>query len=188
MEKRFPPKKGPAAKAKPIQIVERGVQPPKSLTWVPTHYMPLESANGVNGWSTRTSSYALEWSGSNATEEMYRQVQNHFKARKKAARGRVLSNGDIDATLEEKNVWDELGQNLIPKILDLSMVEWTKQKPAAMQKLHNGLDTEFEYINNLLSTIAFQTIITRYLKLERSWLKEKWSQGVEACLICVNGD
>ena len=39
---------------------EGGVHPPKSLTWIPGHYMPSESAEVPAMWSTRPSSYAPE--------------------------------------------------------------------------------------------------------------------------------
>ena len=186
LEKISPPKKIVVAKPKHIQAPERGVQPPKSLTWVPGHYMPSESIERGLGWSKGAPSYAPEWSGSGATEETYGQGGMRSNTEKKAARVKVLKNGEIDGSSKEKHAWDKSIWNLVPKILDLSVVEWPKQKPVTMQKLRDALDTEFEYIGNPLSTIAFWTLITWWLK--HSWLKARWLKGVVGCPIRVNVD
>ena len=88
-------------------------------------------------------------------EETYGQKGRGNVPGKKAARVEVRDNGDINAKSEGKNAWDKAVRNLVPKILDLSIVEWSKQKPAAVQKLRDALDNEFEYVGNPLSTIAF---------------------------------
>ena len=89
--------------------------------------MPSESIEGARMWSMGPHSYAPEWSGSSATEETYGQKRMCNTVRKKAACMEVLENGDIDATLEGKNAWDEAVCNFVPKILDLSIVEWGKR-------------------------------------------------------------
>ena len=149
--------------------------------------MPSESTEVPAMWSMRPSSYAPKWSSSGTTEETYGQKGRGNVPGKKAARVEVRDNGDINAKLEGKNAWDEVVRNLVPKILDLSVVEWSKQKLAAVQKLRDALDNEFEYVGNPLSTIAFRTLITRFLKSERSRLKTKWLEKKDYCPFRVNG-
>jgi hypothetical protein len=68
----------------------------------------------------------------------------------------VQSGGEIDGACLGKITWDDAVRGLVPRILDLSVVEWEGQKPEAVQKLWNKLDAEFEYIGNPLSMQGFQ--------------------------------
>ena len=188
LEKKSPNKNAAAVSATEDRFLKIGGYLPKSLTWIPGHYMPSKYPQGGAGWSKGPSSYTLECFGSAATEETYGHKEKCSMVGKKAARVEVLNNGDIDCFSEEKNVWDESVRNLVLKILDLSIVEWGKQKPVAVQKLRDALDSEFEYVWNPLSTIGFRTIITRFMKSEHHRLKSRWLKGNEACPIHVNGE
>ena len=59
----------------------------------------------------------------------------------------------------------------VPRILDMSVIDWDKQKPEAVEKLRQTLDHNFEYLENELSELGFYNAIKRYLKTERSRLK-----------------
>ena len=60
----------------------------------------------------------------------------------------------------------------VPKFLDMSVIDWDKQKPEAVEKLRNAMDSSFDYSGNDLSTLGFRHAIKRYLKTERSRLKQ----------------
>jgi len=125
--------------------------PPEHLTWVPGHYMP---------WSSPTT--MEETCAQTKRRPVYGDVKRGPPVGgKKATRVEVLDNGDIDATSEGKNAWDEAIRFYVPKILNMSVVEWSLQKPITTHKLRELLDAEFEYVGNPLSTIGFCTIITR---------------------------
>ncbi len=100
----------------------------------------------------------------------------------------MQDNGDIDAACQGKNAWDEAIRDFTPKILDLSVVDWTQQAPQVVKRLRAALDSEFEYVGHLLSMVGFRTAITQYLKFERSRLKSKWLKGQEACPRHVDDD
>jgi hypothetical protein len=64
-------------------------------------------------------------------------------------------------------------RSLVPRLLDISTVDWEGQKPKAVQKLRDRLDSEFEYLGYPLSMQGFK----RYLKSERSRLKARFRAG-----------
>jgi hypothetical protein len=66
---------------------------------------------------------------------------------------------------------------LVPRILDISIVDWEGQKREAVQKLREKLDSEFEYLENPLSMQGFRNVVKRYLKSERSRLKMRYLSG-----------
>ena len=78
---------------------------------------------------------------------------------------------------EGKNAWDEAVWDLVPKILDVSVVDWAQQKPQSVKKLRDAPDNEFEYLGNSLSMVGFKTCIIRFLKSERSRLKAPYLKG-----------
>jgi hypothetical protein len=78
----------------------------------------------------------------------------------------VQLGGEIDGACLGKTTWDDAVRGLVPRILDLSVVEWEGQKPEAVQKLQDKLDAEFEYIGNPLSMKGFRNAVKRYLKSE----------------------
>jgi hypothetical protein len=85
--------------------------------------------------------------------------------------------GEIDGACPGKNGWDDAIRGLVPRILDLSIVDWEAQKPEAVQKLRDRLDVEFEYVGNPLSMQGFRNSVKRYLKSERSRLKMRYHSG-----------
>lgn len=86
----------------------------------------------------------------------------------------VLEGGEVDASCEGKNAWDLSVRNFVPKILDMSIVDWSKHKPHTLLKLRELLDNEFEYVGGTLSMAGFRSAVTRYMKSERSRLKVRW--------------
>jgi hypothetical protein len=90
---------------------------------------------------------------------------------------RVQAGGEIDGACLGKNGWDDAIRGLVPRILDLSIVDWEAQKPEAVQKLRDRLDVEFEYVGNPLSMQGFRNSVKRYLKSERSRLKMLYRSG-----------
>jgi hypothetical protein len=58
---------------------------------------------------------------------------------------RVKEGGDIDGGCSGKNAWDDAVRSLVPRILDMSIIDWEAQKIAAVEKLHGALDKDFEY-------------------------------------------
>ena len=93
------------------------------------------------------------------------------KAGKKPHSISVTPAGEIDAACAGKNSWDSLVCTYVPRILDMSVIDWEKQRPQAVQKLRQTLDHNFEYLGNELSVMGFRTAVKRYLKTERSRLK-----------------
>jgi hypothetical protein len=89
----------------------------------------------------------------------------------------VQPGGEIDGACPGKTTWNDTVRGLVPRILDLSVVEWEGQKPKAVQKLRDKLDAEFEYIGNPLSMQGFRNAIKHYLKSERSRLKMRYRLG-----------
>ena len=101
----------------------------------------------------------------------------------------VVQEGDeIDANCDGKNAWDEAIRNFVPKILDMSIVEWEKHPPNTRRKVREALDDEFEYIGHSLSMSGFRTAVTRYMKSERSRLKTRWLSGKEKAPLHINED
>jgi hypothetical protein len=97
----------------------------------------------------------------------------------------VQPGGEIDGACPGKTAWDDAVRGLVPRILDLSVVEWEGQKPEAVQKLRDKLDAEFEYIGNPLSMQGFRNAVKRYLKSERSRLKMRYRLGDTTNLVHV---
>ena len=98
-------------------------------------------------------------------------------AGRKARHVTVKAGGDIDGTCEGKNAWDDAIRSLVPRILDISIVQWEGQKPEAVQKLRDRMDSEFEYLGNPLSMQGFRNSVKRFLKSERSRLKARFRGG-----------
>jgi hypothetical protein len=84
---------------------------------------------------------------------------------------RVKAGEGIDGCCEGKNEFDEALRNMIPRILDVSCVEWNDQSPCNIEKLRNALDNEFEYVENKLSKKEFKNVVKRQMKTERFKMK-----------------
>jgi hypothetical protein len=89
----------------------------------------------------------------------------------------VQPGGEIDGACPGKNGWDDAVRGLVPRILDISVVDWEGQKQEAMQKLSERLDAKFKYLDNPLSMQGFQNAVKRFLKSERSRLKMRYRSG-----------
>ena len=76
----------------------------------------------------------------------------------------------------------------MPKILDISVIDWEKQRLEAVDRLRDVMDKDFEYLNYHLSMIGFRNAIKKHLKMERSRLKAHYLLGDETCLVHVNLD
>jgi hypothetical protein len=93
----------------------------------------------------------------------------------------VKDGGDIDEGCIGKNAWDDVVRSLVPRILDISVVEWEVQKSAAVEKLRNALDADFEYVLQTLSHRGFWNAIKRFMKTKRSRLKARYMEEDIAC-------
>ena len=100
----------------------------------------------------------------------------------------VLPGGEIDATCEGKNTWDEALRDLIPKCLDMSVVAWSKYDPQQLKKLRAALDNEFEYVGNPLSIVGFRLAVMKFLKFERFRLKNSYLKGEDSPPLHIDED
>jgi hypothetical protein len=62
-------------------------------------------------------------------------------------------------------------KTLIPKILDISGLQWEGHEPSSLDKLKATLDREFEYVDNELFIIKFTNVVKRWLKMKCCKLK-----------------
>ena len=92
----------------------------------------------------------------------------------------VLPGGEVDASCKGKNAWDEALRDLVPKCLDMSVVNWKSHQPHTLKKLRASLDSEFEYLGGQLSMVGFRTAVTRFMKSERSRLKLRYLKGIDS--------
>ena len=99
------------------------------LSWPPTTYA------SVLGGMTGNVKSAIR-----AAQHQKRKF-NDIVAAKKSSIGRKLwqirvqPKGEIDGACLGKNGWDDAVKGLMPRILDISVVDWEAQNPKAMQKL-----------------------------------------------------
>jgi hypothetical protein len=98
---------------------------------------------------------------------------------------RVKPGGDIDAASEGKNAWNSAVRTFVPRMLDISIVDWDSHKPESLKKLRDALDCEFEYVGNPLSMVGFRNAIKKFLKTERSRLKARYMARQTKCPINV---
>ena len=99
---------------------------------------------------------------------------------------RVKEGGDIDGGCPGKNAWDDAVRSLVPRILDMSIIEWEAQKSTAVEKLREALDADFEYTPVSLSQRGFRNAIKRFMKTERSRLKARYAAGHTACPLHID--
>jgi hypothetical protein len=88
----------------------------------------------------------------------------------------VKDGRDIDEGCTSKNAWNDAVRSLVPRILDISVIEWEAQKSAEVEKLCNALDADFEYVPQTFNQCGFQNPIKHFMKIERSRLKA-WYMG-----------
>jgi hypothetical protein len=63
-----------------------------------------------------------------------------------------------------KIAWEEVVRTLIPRILDISVVEWEGHDLESLEKLKASLDKEFKYVDNELFVMGFRNVVKRSLK------------------------
>ena len=99
---------------------------------------------------------------------------------------RVKEGGDINGGFSGKNAWDDAVRSLVPRILDMSVIEWEAQKSTAVEKLREALDADFEYMPVSLSQRGFRNAIKRFMKTEWSCLKARYAAGHITCLVHID--
>jgi hypothetical protein len=67
----------------------------------------------------------------------------------------VKADGDIDTASKGKNAWDSTVQTFVPRLLDISIVNWESHRPELLKKLRDALDGEFEYVGHPLNILGF---------------------------------
>ena len=96
----------------------------------------------------------------------------------------VQEGGFINASNKGKNAWDMTLRDLVPKIVDVSVVEWSQHTSQTLQRLQDAFDKEFEY----LSLAGFCLAVTKFLKFERCQLKARYLSGNVEALVHVKDD
>jgi len=112
--------------------------------------------------------------------------QERTKSGAKPKRVTVEEGGEVLASSHGKNAWDVAIRDFVTKILDISVVDWSKQAPNAITKLRDALDNKFKYLSYPMSMAGFRNSIIKYLKSKRCHLKMKWLNGEEKCPMHVN--
>jgi hypothetical protein len=108
-------------------------------------------------------------------------MQGRAAAGAKPYQVRVKPGGEIAGGCDGKNSWDSQIRMLVPRILDMSILEWKGQSPNAVVELRGRLDSEFEYMEYNLTDQGFIHAVKRFMKGERSRLKRQYREGHEAC-------
>ena len=172
-----------------------------SWQWVPSgQWVPQAPMQG-NQWSAGGPLAGGAYLAGDATTDSVERATRRLKRalyeegsrdRKKAGTKphsiSVQADGEIDGGCAGKNAWDRSVRVYVPKILDMSVIDWEKQRPEAVDKLRDALDKDFEYLNYDLSMIGFRNAIKKYLKTERSRLKAHFVGGDDTCPVHVNPD
>jgi hypothetical protein len=148
-----------------------GSLPYPGVCWPPTAHASIPGGTGGNPDSA-----------ARAARRQKRKLNNEVAAERscvgrKPRQIQVQPGEEIDGACPGKNGWDDAIRGLVPRILDISIVDWEAQKTEAVQKLRDRLDSEFEYLENPLSMQGFRNTVKRYLKSERSRLKMRYRSG-----------
>lgn len=199
LDKRTKRKKTTSGQCAPVHIAPALRPPPAiessqpNLEWVPGHYKPVQSQSQT-AWTSGPAAVIPDvWAGQNALAEdiddrnARRKRKAHYDlvSRQRALAGVkpnrvfVLPGGEVDTNCKGKNAWDEALRDLVPKCVDVSVVNWSKHEPHTLQKLRAALDNEFEYLGNPLSMVGFRLAVSKYLKAERFRLKSRYLKGID---------
>ena len=176
--------------------------PNSQWNWVPGHYVPPQGSQVPLPWIAGPPAWEQpSWqpvaSGVRPFDSTSRRKKRTAYELGSQERGTatgkpsfvvVQEGGEIDANCDGRNVWDEAIRNFVPKILDMSIVDWRKHLPNTLTKLREALDDEFEYVGHSLNMFGFRTAVTRYMKSERSRLKTRWLSGKEKAPLHINED
>jgi len=106
-------------------------------------------------------------------------------AGKKPHNIKIKMRSDVDRWCVEKNAWDEVVKTLIPKILDINVLQWEGHEPSSLDKFKVTLDKEFEYVDNELSIVKFKNVVKIWLKTERCKLKAIHLGGKIECPVNI---
>jgi hypothetical protein len=98
---------------------------------------------------------------------------------------RVKEGGDIDGGCLGKNAWDDVVRSLVPRILDMSLIDWEAQKTVAVEKLRGALDQDYKYEPVTLRQRGFRNAIKRFMKTEQSRLKARYVAGDITCPVYI---
>ena len=120
----------------PALTAKRAVRPPlPDLTWIPGHYETTEGAGPAISERAWRGRYEEAEDVDDRHSRRKRKADYDLVSRQRATAGVkpnrvfVLPGGEVDATCEGKNAWDEALRDLIPKCLDMSVVAWSKHDP-----------------------------------------------------------
>jgi coenzyme F420-reducing hydrogenase gamma subunit len=93
----------------------------------------------------------------------------------------VKPGGYVDQASDRKNAWVDAIRSLVPRMFDMSIIEWEAQRPESQEKLREALDLKFEYLGCPLSMRGFRDVVKRFMKTERSRLKGKFLASDTQC-------
>jgi hypothetical protein len=96
---------------------------------------------------------------------------------RKAKQIRVKLGGEIDDACPEKTGWDDAVRSLVLRLLDISTVDWEGQKPEAVQKLRDRLDSEFEYLGVPFEYAGIPQFCQAILEIREIEAESKVSSG-----------
>ena len=158
--------------------------------WYPGQWIPPPPAaeEGTKGASQGRPESEARAARRAARKEVETNVNLRRSGGQKPHTLRVKAGGGIDGGCEGKNAFDEALRNLVPRILDVSIVVWKMQNPTSIEKLRAALDNEFEYLEHNLSFRGFKNAVKRQLKTERSKLKGWFMSGKKKCPIFIKPD
>ena len=186
--------------------------PPSQWQWMPSsnwvHQTAVGGQHGSDGGQTSGGKHQGSWPSNSvdndihepcpdsverATRRLKRALYEESSREQKIVGNKphsvsVSADGELDGGSPRKNAWDRSVRFYVPKFLDISIIDWEKQRPEAVDRLRDVLDKDFEYLNYHLSMIRFRNAIKRYLKTERSRLKAHYLLGDETCPVHVNLD
>jgi hypothetical protein len=127
----------------------------------------------------------LESAARSARRHRYREYDNIAASRSsvghKPNQLHIKPGGYIDQGSTAKIAWDDAIRSLVPKLLDMSVIEWEGRRSESLQKLREALDQEFEYLDCPLSMGGFKDAVKRFMKTERSRMKAKYLAGDTQC-------
>ncbi len=86
----------------------------------------------------------------------------------------VTKNGKIDGACDGKNIWDDKIRGFAPRHLNMAIMKVGDQNAVDMGELCRVMDTKFEYLQHELSDQGFKDCVSRFMKFEWSWLKNRW--------------
>ena len=80
--------------------------------------------------------------------------------------------GEVDGASIGKTFWESALRQYIPKIMDISCINYMKQDPDSSRQLRIALEDEFEFIDNTLDDEGYNKCVGNWLIKERARLKE----------------